>query len=80
MPGSTGGDNGGVSPGFRDMHQTVLSSLSRKERTMALETVSLLGNCQPWITNEYEHGAIRAEPKRVADRIFAMLDQRVAQT
>ena len=35
------GDNGGVSSGCRNMHQTVLSSLARKGRTMALE--ALLG-------------------------------------
>ncbi|HEV3275172.1 MAG TPA: alpha/beta fold hydrolase [Candidatus Dormibacteraeota bacterium] len=44
------------------------------ERAMALETVSLLGTCRPWITNEYEHGAYRVDPKRVADRLFSMLD------
>jgi len=49
------------------------------DRNFALETANLVGNCEVWITNEYEHGAIRAEPKRVADRLFAMLDQRVAQ-
>jgi pimeloyl-ACP methyl ester carboxylesterase len=50
------------------------------ERTMALETVSLLGNCRPWITNEYEHGAYRVDPKRVADRLFSMLDDLTAQS
>jgi pimeloyl-ACP methyl ester carboxylesterase len=49
------------------------------DRNFALETANLVGNCEVWITNEYEHGAIRADPKRVADRLFAMLDQRVAQ-
>jgi hypothetical protein len=49
------------------------------ERTMALETVSLLGNCRPWITNEYEHGAYRVDPKRVADRLFSMLDDVTAR-
>ena len=44
------------------------------ERTMALETVSLLGNCRPWITNEYEHGGYRVDPERVAERLFSMLD------
>jgi pimeloyl-ACP methyl ester carboxylesterase len=50
------------------------------ERTMALETVSLLGNCRPWITNEYEHGAYRVDPKRVGDRLFSMLDDLTAQS
>jgi hypothetical protein len=50
------------------------------ERTMALETVSLLGNCRPWITNEYEHGAYRVDPKRVADRLFSMLDDLTARS
>ncbi|KAA0099646.1 alpha/beta fold hydrolase [Mycolicibacterium sp. P1-18] len=49
------------------------------ERTMALETVSLLGNCSPWITNEFEHGAYRHEPRRVADRLFALLDDLTAR-
>jgi pimeloyl-ACP methyl ester carboxylesterase len=49
------------------------------ERTMALETVSLLGNCRPWITNEYEHGAYRVDPARVADRLFSMLDDLTAR-
>ncbi len=44
------------------------------ERRMALETVALLGTCSPWITNEYEHGAYRVDPQRVAARLFAMLD------
>jgi hypothetical protein len=49
------------------------------ERTMALETVSLRGNCRPLITNEYEHGAYRVDPKRVADRLFGMLDDLTAR-
>jgi pimeloyl-ACP methyl ester carboxylesterase len=44
------------------------------ERRMALETVALLGNCSPWITNEYEHGAYRVDPQRVGARLFSMLD------
>ena len=50
------------------------------ERTMALETVALLGNCDAWITNEYEHGAYRVDPKRVADRLFGMLDDLTARS
>ena len=49
------------------------------ERTMALETVSMLGNCSPWITNEFEHGAYRHEPRRVADRLLALLDDLTAR-
>lgn len=49
------------------------------ERRMALETVALLGNCSPWITNEYEHGAYRVDPQRVAARLFAMLDDLTAR-
>jgi pimeloyl-ACP methyl ester carboxylesterase len=49
------------------------------ERTMALETVALLGNLRPWITNEYEHGGYRTDPKRVADRLFSMLDDLTAR-
>ena len=50
------------------------------ERAMALETVSLLGNCRPWITNEYEHGGYRVDPARVADRLFSMLDDLTARS
>ena len=49
------------------------------ERTMAVETVSMLGNCRPWITNEYEHGAYRVDPVRVAGRLFSMLDDLASQ-
>jgi pimeloyl-ACP methyl ester carboxylesterase len=49
------------------------------ERRMALETVALLGNCSPWITNEYEHGAYRVDPERVGSRLFAMLDDLTAR-
>jgi pimeloyl-ACP methyl ester carboxylesterase len=45
------------------------------ERGLALETASLLGTCDVWITNEHEHGAYRMDPKRVGKRLFAMLDQ-----
>ena len=49
------------------------------ERTMAVETASLLGNCNLWITNEYEHGAYRVDPKRVGERLFSMLDDLTAR-
>jgi hypothetical protein len=49
------------------------------ERAMALETVSLVGNCRPWITNEYEHGAYRVDPARVGARLFFMLDDLTAR-
>jgi pimeloyl-ACP methyl ester carboxylesterase len=49
------------------------------ERRMALETVALLGNCSPWITNEYEHGGYRVDSQRVAARLFAMLDDLTAR-
>jgi proline iminopeptidase len=49
------------------------------ERTMALETASLVGRCSPWITSEYEHGAYRVDPARVGGRLFAMLDDLTAR-
>jgi pimeloyl-ACP methyl ester carboxylesterase len=49
------------------------------ERTMAIEAASLLGTSKVWITNEYEHGAYRVDPKRVADRLFSMLDDLTAR-
>jgi hypothetical protein len=45
-----------------------------------METAGLLGNCEVWITNEHEHQAYRVTPGRVAERLFAMLDQRRAQS
>lgn len=48
------------------------------DRGAALETAALLGNCEVWITNEYEHGGYRADPTRVFGRLFAMLDERAA--
>ncbi|HYA00598.1 MAG TPA: alpha/beta fold hydrolase [Candidatus Binatia bacterium] len=48
------------------------------ERGLALETAGLVGNCEIWITNEHEHAAYRVTPQRVAERLFAMLDQRLA--
>jgi pimeloyl-ACP methyl ester carboxylesterase len=50
------------------------------ERGLAMETAALLGNCEVWITNEHEHQAYRVTPGRVAERLFAMLDQRRAQS
>ncbi len=50
------------------------------ERGLAMETAGLLGNCEVWITNEHEHQAYRVTPERVAERLFAMLDQRRAQS
>jgi pimeloyl-ACP methyl ester carboxylesterase len=50
------------------------------ERALAMETAGLLGNCEVWITNEHEHQAYRVTPGRVAERLFAMLDQRRAQS
>jgi hypothetical protein len=45
-----------------------------------METAGLLGNCEVWITNEHEHQAYRVTPGPVAERLFAMLDQRRAQS
>jgi hypothetical protein len=50
------------------------------ERGLALETAGLLGNCEVWITNQHEHQAYRVTPAPVAERLFAMLDQRRAQS
>jgi pimeloyl-ACP methyl ester carboxylesterase len=49
------------------------------DRNLALKTANLVGNCEVWITNEYEHAAYRGDPKRVADRLFGMLDQLMAK-
>jgi pimeloyl-ACP methyl ester carboxylesterase len=44
------------------------------ETSYSEETANLIGNTRTWVTNEYEHNAIRADGERVLDRLFKMLD------
>jgi pimeloyl-ACP methyl ester carboxylesterase len=40
------------------------------ERAFAEETAAAIPNLRPWITNEYEHNALRADGERVLDRLI----------
>jgi len=40
------------------------------ERSFAEETAAAIPNLRPWITNEYEHSALRADGERVLDRLI----------
>ena len=43
------------------------------EREFALETSAEVGNVRPWITNEYEHSALRNDGERVLDRLIDLV-------
>lgn len=43
------------------------------EREFAEETARLIRGCKTWVTNEYEHNALRADGERVMDRLIGML-------
>jgi pimeloyl-ACP methyl ester carboxylesterase len=43
------------------------------ERAFAEETAAMIGGIKTWVTNEYEHNALRADGQRVLDRLLAML-------
>lgn len=40
------------------------------ERAFAEETAAAIPNLRPWITNEYEHSALRSDGERVLDRLI----------
>jgi pimeloyl-ACP methyl ester carboxylesterase len=42
------------------------------ESRFSLETVALTRGLQPWVTNEYDHNALRADGARVLDRLIAL--------
>ncbi len=48
------------------------------ERAYSEETAAMIRGMKTWITNEYEHNAIRADGERVLDRLLAMLHGTVA--
>jgi len=43
------------------------------EASYSQETSDTIANCRTWVTNEYEHNAIRADGDRVLDRLLQML-------
>jgi hypothetical protein len=43
------------------------------ERAYSEETGAMIRGAKMWITNEYEHNAIRADGERVLDRLLALL-------
>ncbi len=47
------------------------------ERQFSEETASLIPNLRPWITNEYEHNALRIDGGRVLDRLIDLARERI---
>ena len=43
------------------------------DRDMSLRTASLLQRVHPWITNEYEHTALRTSGEKVIDRLITIV-------
>ncbi len=43
------------------------------DREMSLRTASLLQRVHPWITNEYEHSALRTSGEKVIDRLITLV-------
>ena len=43
------------------------------ESAYSQETASFIPNVRAWVTNEYEHNALRADGERVLDRLLAMV-------
>jgi pimeloyl-ACP methyl ester carboxylesterase len=47
------------------------------ERRFAEETAAAIPHLRPWITNEYEHSALRSDGERVLDRLIDLVRGRV---
>ena len=47
------------------------------ERAFSEETAALVSNMRPWITNEYEHNALRMDGGRLLDRLIGMARERI---
>ena len=47
------------------------------ERRFSEETASLIPRMRPWITNEYEHNALRIDGGRVLDRLIDLARERI---
>jgi pimeloyl-ACP methyl ester carboxylesterase len=50
------------------------------ERRFAEETAAAIPRLRPWITNEYEHSALRSDGERVLDRLIDLVRGRVFTT
>jgi hypothetical protein len=50
------------------------------ERAFAEETAAAIRGLRPWITNEYEHGALRNDGERVLDRLIDLVRGRAYTT
>jgi hypothetical protein len=42
------------------------------ERSFSEETARLIPTMRTWLTNEYEHNALRVDGRRVLDRLIAL--------
>jgi hypothetical protein len=47
------------------------------ESAFSEETAALIANMRPWITNEYEHNALRMDGGRLLDRLIDMARERI---
>jgi hypothetical protein len=43
------------------------------ERQFSEETAAQIGSLKPWITNQYEHSALRMHGEEVLDRLLGLL-------
>jgi pimeloyl-ACP methyl ester carboxylesterase len=48
------------------------------DRVFSEETAALVPTLRPWVTNEYEHNALRADGARVLDRLIGLARGRLA--
>jgi pimeloyl-ACP methyl ester carboxylesterase len=48
------------------------------DRAFSEETAALVPTLRPWVTNEYEHNALRADGARVLDRLIGLARGRLA--
>lgn len=46
------------------------------ERVFSEETAALISGLHPWLTNEYDHNALRADGGRVLDRLIDLAQGR----
>jgi hypothetical protein len=44
------------------------------ERAFSEETASTIRGMKVWVTNQYEHNALRADGDKVLDRLLGMLE------
>jgi hypothetical protein len=46
------------------------------ERAFSEETAAAVRGLRPWVTSEYEHNGLRADGRRILDRLFALTSGR----